>query len=64
MNKKIIPQSRPKGKILSPETREFLADYHNFTNKWPTLRIAKLPEINVVRQTIYALAKKNKEENE
>ena len=56
MKKKILP-SAPNAKV-SPETREFLADFHNFTNKWPTQRIAKLPEINLTRQAIYMNAKK------
>lgn len=67
MNKKILPQSRPirKPRVhVSAETKEFLADYHNFTNKWPTQRIAKLPEINLTRQAVYKMAEKKKEVHE
>ena len=61
MKKKILPQSVKKIKAkkpLSPQTREFLADFHNFTNKWPTQKIAELPEINTTRQNVYQLARK------
>lgn len=61
MNKNIVPQSRAPRKprtIVSPETKEFLTDLHRFTNKWPTQKIAALPEINLTRQAVYAIAQK------
>lgn len=59
------PIIKGKGKsVLSPEMRDFLADFHNFTNKWPSHKIAKIPEIDVTRQNIYNLANYRKEKNE